>query len=291
MATSTVLHAGPGLVLGEFHCPAHDPRWRGVEDIGDRPHVVFPRTAVEIAQRDRPPVLATANHAIFYDAHQPYRRSLRDARGDHCTYLAVSEPLLAEALDGREPRFPFVQGPLRPDDCLVQHVVWRALRRGEADPLVVDETLLRLLGRVTSAALALHEPRGRVLRRGTADEHRRVVEGAKALLAERLRDRLDLAAVARAVHASPFHLARVFRAGTGFSLHGYRTQLRLRLVLDRLGEPGLDLAALALDAGFASHSHLTDRFRAAFGLAPSAVGRARAREARRMLEARLPAGA
>jgi hypothetical protein len=98
-------------------------------------------------------VLATANHAIFYDAHQPYRRCVRDPRGDHCLYLAVSRPLLAEALSSATPRFPFVQGPSRPDDYLVQHVVWRALRRGDADALVVDETLLRLLGRVVAQAL------------------------------------------------------------------------------------------------------------------------------------------
>jgi AraC family transcriptional regulator len=35
-----------------------------------------------------------------------------------------------------------------------------------------------------------------------------------------------------------------------------------------------DLAAVALDVGFASHSHFTDAFRREFGRAPSEVRRA-----------------
>jgi AraC-like DNA-binding protein len=39
----------------------------------------------------------------------------------------------------------------------------------------------------------------------------------------------------------------------------------------RLPESRGNLTALALELGFASHSHFTDTFRRAFGVAPSAV--------------------
>jgi AraC-like DNA-binding protein len=55
----------------------------------------------------------------------------------------------------------------------------------------------------------------------------------------------------------------------------YRYQLRLRLAraLERL--PGTDdVAALALELGFASHSQFTNRFRATYGTTPSAWRRA-----------------
>ena len=68
-----------------------------------------------------------------------------------------------------------------------------------------------------------------------------------------------------------FHLARVFKARTGFSLHAYRNQLRLRAALERLAEPGVDLIDIALDLGFSSHSHFTETFRRSFGKTPSAV--------------------
>ena len=89
-------------------------------------------------------------------------------------------------------------------------------------------------------------------------------------LAERFAERLALEDVARLVHASPFHLARLFRARTGSALHEYRTQLRLRAAIDRL-DGGDTLAAVAADCGFASHAHLTDAFRRAFGTTPSAI--------------------
>jgi len=63
----------------------------------------------------------------------------------------------------------------------------------------------------------------------------------------------------------------VFRRQTGFSLHQYRTQLRLRLALERLPESAGSLTSLAFELGFASHSHFTDTFRREFGVAPSAV--------------------
>jgi AraC-like DNA-binding protein len=77
--------------------------------------------------------------------------------------------------------------------------------------------------------------------------------------------------LACALHASPFHLARVFRAETGFSLEGYPRALRLKAALERLPESGDSLTALALELGFASHSHFTETFRREFGVAPSVV--------------------
>jgi AraC-like DNA-binding protein len=80
----------------------------------------------------------------------------------------------------------------------------------------------------------------------------------------------DAASVA---HLSPYHLSRVFRSVTGQTLSRYRTDLRLRLALERIAEHDADLTTAALDAGFSSHSHFTNRFRERFGLAPSAVRR------------------
>jgi AraC-like DNA-binding protein len=77
--------------------------------------------------------------------------------------------------------------------------------------------------------------------------------------------------MARAVHASPFHLARIFQQRTGVPVHRYLTQLRLRAALERLADGADDLTALALELGFSSHSHFTDSFRREFGCAPSTV--------------------
>ena len=66
-----------------------------------------------------------------------------------------------------------------------------------------------------------------------------------------------------------FHLSRVFRDRTGYTLHRYLLELRLREALNRLEDTGSDLTVLALDLGFCSHSHFTDSFGQTFGVPPS----------------------
>jgi AraC-like DNA-binding protein len=74
--------------------------------------------------------------------------------------------------------------------------------------------------------------------------------------------------LAAAVGVSPFHLCRVFRRETGYSLHQYRTELRLRWSLQPLADDE-DILTVALAAGFSHHSHFTAAFRKTFGMCPS----------------------
>ncbi len=99
--TTRVLLDTDTLQVGEFRCvPAH-PLWNEVNDnIGIRPHVVFPRATVYIERRGCNPVLATPNHVVFYGSHERYRRQLHDPRGARATFVAV-EPGLWEELVGR----------------------------------------------------------------------------------------------------------------------------------------------------------------------------------------------
>lgn len=95
-----------------------------------------------------------------------------------------------------------------------------------------------------------------------------VAEQARVELGSRYAEDLSLAALARAVGVSRSRLCRAFRRATGTTLHAYRDALRLRQALEVL--PGCsDLTALALDLGYASHSHFGAGFRRAFGLTPS----------------------
>jgi AraC-like DNA-binding protein len=95
-------------------------------------------------------------------------------------------------------------------------------------------------------------------------------ERVRALLASRPGARWRLDAIARDVYLSPAHLARRFRAATGESISRYLLRLRLGLALDRLAAGDRDLAGLADELGFATHSHFTARFRSTFGVTPSA---------------------
>ena len=66
------------------------------------------------------------------------------------------------------------------------------------------------------------------------------------------------------------HLARSYRAVTGRPMHARLTALRLATAMGRLAEAAPDLTGLALDLGYASHSHFTEVFRRKVGVPPSA---------------------
>jgi AraC family transcriptional regulator len=254
--------------LGAFRCWPDEPRWRHVNVIHGGPHVVFPLTSAVIQHAGREPVLTNPNHVVFYNAGERYRRRLHDASGDRSLFVDLSPELLRELAGGRDD-FPFGHGPSEVGSFAMHHALVRRLHAELIDPLEVEERVLGALRRVVGDGFRFN--RVRPGRASTHERHRELAEDAKALLTTHVRERRPLSFFARALHTSEFHLARVFRAETGFTLHGYRTQLRLRLALDRLAD-GDEIGALAHELGFASHSHFTDSFRRVFGTAPSRMG-------------------
>ena len=147
-----------------------------------------------------------------------------------------------------------------------QHLVLCRLRRAASadclDPLTLEEHLLVLM----ESALAA-EPSSLARRPHAA------VERARAFIASDPARRDGLAQIAAAAAASPFHLARRFRAETGSSLHGFRNRLRLGLALERLRQGERDLTRLALELGFSHHSHFTMAFTRCYGEPPRTLRR------------------
>jgi transcriptional regulator GlxA family with amidase domain len=75
----------------------------------------------------------------------------------------------------------------------------------------------------------------------------------------------------------------------GTSVYGFVVRARLARALDGVLDTDAGLTEIALDAGFASHSHFTARFRALFGRTPQqlrgGVRRSAVRELRRIVAA------
>jgi AraC-like DNA-binding protein len=84
-------------------------------------------------------------------------------------------------------------------------------------------------------------------------------------------DKWNVAKLAKVANLSPFHLCRVFRQMVGTSVYDYVLHERLAHTLDAILDSGDDLTAVALNAGFSSHSHFTARFRRFFGCTPTAL--------------------
>jgi AraC-like DNA-binding protein len=230
------------------------------------PHVIFPRTPVTIRQLGREPVVCDRNHVLFFNPGQRFFRSLRSRDGDRSYYVELAPELMFNL--ARLSSFPFAFGPCDPGVFLLQRLAVRHLKEPNPDPLLVEESVTESVGLAIERARSFHGLRSK-RREATRAAHREIVDQTKELLAARFRERLTMGEIAAAIGVSRFHLSRVFRASTGFSLHGYRNQLRLRAALERIADPDTRLPALAAELGFSGHSHFTASFREAFGVAPS----------------------
>ncbi len=263
--------------IGTFRCPRNHRRFAGGSTkVG---LAVFPRTAVVIEREWAEPVLADPNTTVFYNPGESYRRRGVDRRGDHCDYFALATALVEEIgtappVDGATPHrtlLAFTHGPAPAGLYLAQRRLVEALEGGEPiDPLYVDELAIAVFAAaVSEARSAMGRTSSTPLR--TRHRHRAVVGRARRAIAEHGPGPLSLGELARTVAVSPYHLARLFRCHTGFTVHGYVTQVRLRRGLDRMLREDIDLATLGMELGFSSHSHFTSAFRRTFGLTPSAV--------------------
>jgi len=216
---------------------------------------------------------------LLINPGSPYRMSRHFGERSHGAYVLVRPDVFAEIARSEAPDasgFAEIDGPSSTRSYLLHRSLLDRIDSAPGpDALEIDEM-----------AMALVEAAFRPQRRegGTSRRQRLRVNRARAVILENLAGPLKLDDIARAVGLSPFHLCRVFRRATGRTLHQYRTALRLRVAVDRLGDPDLDLASLSLELGYSSHSHFTAAFRKEFGISPSKIrGREKAEELRRLV--------
>jgi AraC-like DNA-binding protein len=270
------------LTIGSFRARPGHPRFT---DSGPPNHdlFVFPRTAVTIAHEGEKPFAAGPPIVTFYNRGQRYRRGRLSSDGDRCDWFALVPELLREVVAQTDPAagergralFRFSHGPSDPRVYLRQRrLVESCLGAEPPDPLTAEETVLQLARAVVADAHEAWSGRATVRRASERPRHRRdLVESAKEILLLRFREPLGIVALSREVGTTPFHLCRIFRRATGWSLHQFRDQVRLRRALEEIpARPG-ELTALALELGYSSHSHFTAAFRRAFGVTPSAFAR------------------
>ena len=294
------LYDGPIVRVSEYRCRAGRGGPAG-EEYSDVNNIVLMRSGAFCKHFGRRSITADVNQAVFFSQGSTYRVSHPADCGDRGTILAVSPRVLTDivreldpSVDDRPDRpFPFVTGPCDPGAFRRHRELSRILDADgprPTDPLRTDATALELIADVLEAAYARQDVPRRRRRSGTEADHADRAEAAKLYLSRRLGERIALDDVARAVHASPFHLARVFRQRTGLPIHRYLTMLRLRAAIERLSDGATDLTAMALELGFSSHSHFADAFRREFGRTPSDVrresGRRTLRELSKNLEVR-----
>ena len=262
----TLLFGSDIVAVGKFRCPSTHPLFR---DTGPCSYhtIVFPRATTAIRHEGGASFVGGPNTVALYNQHQRYTRT-KISDVDASDWYTLADDVLLDVVAQFDPRvrperpFAMAEVPSDASSYLEQRAVFDALDRGEPlDPMHVDETILRVIGRVLARA---HPRRAKVAQSIDAVEH------VRTLIARDPSRNTPLRVLAREAHMSPFQLCRAFRARTGSTMTAYRHSLRLRLALERLHDRRRDLTTVALDLGYSSHSHFTSVFRRHFGVTPSA---------------------
>ncbi len=220
--------------------------------------------------------LATITDAVLLPANTPHRYGFPGCIGDHCLVLRWTADSLSRLVpeilerDSFSAKHLAIRGLLPPQALLDRAMLWHGLTTGIPEALMVEDLSVRILRSALLAARKDARQRCEVDRRGRARQRRGIASVRAAITAHPVRawSLADLAALA---NMSPYHLAHVFRAEVGTSVFDYVSRIRLGRALHAALHSNQDLTSIALDAGFASHSHFTARFRTLFGRTPSAL--------------------
>jgi AraC-like DNA-binding protein len=211
-----------------------------------------------IATTDDGECVVDSGTLLLLNGSQPYRTRPLSRKGSFGTSISISESVVREI-----EQFRTLSTSLNPQTRIAEAELFGWLGGPAPLPnLAIEERVLELVSRATRSL-------DRTIA-GKAAEH---TAAAKAVLAETFRERVSLNQIAVRVGVSPFHLCRVFKSQTGFSLHQYVVRLRLFAALQYVAETTCNLSDLAHGLGFAQHSHLTSAFRRCFGVTPSEARR------------------
>lgn len=261
----------------DFRCYAGiEPE--GVEEPNPTHSIVFVRRGVFRRTHRGETLVADPNHILFFNAREPYLYSHPLAGGDDCTILAVETNAALDLVaqhaprDAERPEAPFCLGyGLCSKRGAWLHYELLALVRQTAPQLTVEDVLSELaqeaLRSTYEAHEALHRPKPLSLR--AVRRQRDLCEAVKVMVNERIESLPTLCELARSLDCSPFHLSRTFHQITGLSLRRYVTRLRTWMAAERLANGSKNLTNLALELGFADHSHFTNTFRKEWGVPPS----------------------
>ena len=195
-------------------------------------------------------------HILYPDELHDGAAGTEDGFGYRIAYI---DPwLLQQALGGRG--LPFVRDPVQ-----TPNTAWRSFLDKLWQAEVCDDEILRVefaveaVDCLEAATGKPTDPRGPISMRGLNRAREAIADNpACGLRATQLEQLADM---------DRWSLARGFRAAFGTSPTRYRTMRQLERVRDRI-EAGVPLAQAALEAGFSDQSHMTRRFREAFGMSP-----------------------
>lgn len=175
--------------------------------------------------------------------------------------VELDEALIDQAVE----EFGLPSDPQPIDRSATVAIVWRIqeeLRHDRASAIMLEGLALELVAAGARSA--------RLTMGGSSPQW---LQGVEHILESRFAEPLTIQLIAKSVGLHPTHLARAFRTRTGETPGAALRRIRLRAAAAALSDTDLPIAAIAANAGFSDHSHLTRLFRRYMGISPSCFRR------------------
>ncbi len=242
---------------------------KGLSDVesADADTLILPLRGVFVQHFSRgTQVIAEPNLALIFPTGRSCRVSHPVSIDDDCLVVEFSADCFHDVLEtvllSAGIPSPGTHSLLSPSAMAARNLIWRRLAQNVTAPLEVEEMGIAMLSCV------LRDSREGVVPQRRSSRIPRVIEAAKVALLTHPEMNWSLAALARNLKCSPFHLTRMFHQHAGVPLHRYQLRTRLARAIDLLLDTNQDLTTIALDLGFSSHSHFTASFRQLVGFSP-----------------------
>lgn len=259
MAPNRILYESPAITVGRFACLPDAVEFRGPQRIPIS-QVIFPGRPVKVRRECGRRYLVDSTMAAIYHRGEEYERERIGDFEDRHYWIGFRQ-----CLPGFEHRRTSQAFVWRAGHFREQQRFFHWLESdGAPDALEIEARAVTLADGVLATAATGDHARHQY---GTVD--RDLIEAVKAQISAFPAQRVTLSGLAREFEVSPFSLFRAFRALTGWTMHSYATEMRLRLAWSLLHEMDDSITDIALDTGFSSHSHFTASFRRRFGMPPS----------------------
>jgi AraC-like DNA-binding protein len=281
------LFSSPEMSVIDYRCRvACHPT--GPEEQVDAHCIVFVRSGTFWYTMDGETVAVDPNYVLFLTPGRPYRVAHVVAGGDDCTSVSLSPRLARDLLRAYVPHgaergemtFPLSHALCSTRALRLQYDLLAVLRGHRPSVLAVQDLIAALADEAVRGACGAIGSGGPATS-GEARRGRELAEAARHQLQASVVEPPGLESLSRALGCSPFHLSRTFHRVIGVPIRRYVARMRARVAAERLLNGAQDLTALALDLGYADHSHFTNAFRQEWGEPPSRFRSTLAPRARR----------
>lgn len=243
-----------------------DAAYSGGQSLGQHTH---PRPSLSFVSRGsfretsrRGVSVCTAGMIHVRPAEEPHANEFDPAE----SRLLIVEPPVESALGDRRIRRLLGRGTIVRDGgvrAIARQLQWELHHPDQASDLAIEGLVLALLAQLVRATA---EGDGSPWQSMPAR-----LERAREFIDANFARALSLADVAAVAELHPSSLARAFKRRYEVTPWQYQRRCQIAWVKAELLRGDRPIAALAHEAGFADHSHLTRAFQVAEGMPPSAV--------------------